>query len=254
MSNPLHWRRGRSTLHLNAAPVGGRTHGGRAHPVARSAARLPPLTAPSLPFANHLLRGSKRRDTLRHPVSSTQPRPPTHGRGFLLREGVGALTTQPRRTLAARRLGVHEASETKYHCRGNGLVEASMRYALQLSILVLVLGGSAAVAADRIQLAQSSQTVAPLPPPQLLPQSSLAGTCAITCNSAAMSCLNTCVALFSHHAGQSPVQPELHHAAARVQTAVLVADLTFAPHLAAGPRSECQIQNSTSTLYLLVVL
>jgi hypothetical protein len=70
-----------------------------------------------------------------------------------------------------------------------------MRYALQLSILVLVLGGSAAVAADRIQLAQSSQTVAPLPPPQLLPQSSLAGTCAITCDSAAMSCLNTCVAL-----------------------------------------------------------
>ena len=70
-----------------------------------------------------------------------------------------------------------------------------MRYALQLSILVLVLGGSAAVAADRIELAQSSQTVAPLPPPQLLPQSSLAGTCAITCNSAAMSCLNTCVAL-----------------------------------------------------------
>ena len=31
-------------------------------------------------------------------------------------------------------------------------------------------------------------------------------------------------------------------------------DLTFAIHLAASPRSECQIQNSTSTLYLLVVL
>ena len=31
-------------------------------------------------------------------------------------------------------------------------------------------------------------------------------------------------------------------------------DLTFATHLAASPRSECQIQNSTSTLYLLVVL
>ena len=31
-------------------------------------------------------------------------------------------------------------------------------------------------------------------------------------------------------------------------------DLKFATHLAASPRSECQIQNSTSTLYLLVVL
>ena len=31
-------------------------------------------------------------------------------------------------------------------------------------------------------------------------------------------------------------------------------DLTFATHLAASPRSKCQIQNSTSTLYLLVVL
>ena len=31
-------------------------------------------------------------------------------------------------------------------------------------------------------------------------------------------------------------------------------DLTFATHLAASPRSECQIQNSTSTLYLAVVL
>ena len=31
-------------------------------------------------------------------------------------------------------------------------------------------------------------------------------------------------------------------------------DLTFATHLAAGSRSECQIQNSTRSLYLLVVL
>ena len=31
-------------------------------------------------------------------------------------------------------------------------------------------------------------------------------------------------------------------------------DLTFATRLAASPRSECQIQNSTSNLYLLVVL
>jgi hypothetical protein len=112
-----------------------------------------------------------------------------------LREGVGALTTQPRRTVAAWRLGVHEESENEVSLPGNGLVEAFMRYALQLSILVLVLGGSAAVAADRIRLAQSSQTVAPLPPPQRFPQSSFAGTVAITCDSAAMSCLNTCVAL-----------------------------------------------------------
>ena len=32
------------------------------------------------------------------------------------------------------------------------------------------------------------------------------------------------------------------------------ADLTFATHLAASPGSECQIQSSTSNLYLLVVL
>jgi hypothetical protein len=31
-------------------------------------------------------------------------------------------------------------------------------------------------------------------------------------------------------------------------------DLTFATHLAAGSRSECQIRNSTRNLYLLVVL
>jgi len=31
-------------------------------------------------------------------------------------------------------------------------------------------------------------------------------------------------------------------------------DLTFATHLAAGSQSECQIQNSTRNLHLLVVL
>src|ERR1700679_2757275 len=31
-------------------------------------------------------------------------------------------------------------------------------------------------------------------------------------------------------------------------------DLTFATHVAASPKSECQIQNSTRNLYLLVVL
>ena len=70
-----------------------------------------------------------------------------------------------------------------------------MRYFLQLSILLMVLGTSAAFGADRIRLAQSSQTAPALPPPQLLPQATAAGTCAITCDSAAMSCLNTCVAL-----------------------------------------------------------
>ena len=58
-----------------------------------------------------------------------------------------------------------------------------MRYLLQLSVLFPVLGGSAAVAADQIRLAQSSQTAPPFPPPQPLPQTTLAGTCAITCDS-----------------------------------------------------------------------
>ena len=70
-----------------------------------------------------------------------------------------------------------------------------MRYFLQLSILLTVLGTSAALGADRIRLAQSSQTAPALPPPQLLPQATAAGTCAITCDSVAMRCLNTCVGL-----------------------------------------------------------
>ena len=61
-----------------------------------------------------------------------------------------------------------------------------MRYFLQLSILLTVLGTSAALGADRIRLAQSSQTAPALPPPQLLPQATAAGTCAITCDSVAM--------------------------------------------------------------------
>jgi hypothetical protein len=44
-----------------------------------------------------------------------------------------------------------------------------MRYLLQLSILLVVLGTSAAFGADRIRLAQT-QTAPALPPPQLLPQ------------------------------------------------------------------------------------
>ena len=79
-----------------------------------------------------------------------------------------------------------------------------MRYFLQLSILLSVLGTSAALGADRIRLAQSSQTAPALPPPQLLPQATAAGTCAITCDSAAMSCLNTCVGL----SPASPTSPQ----------------------------------------------
>jgi hypothetical protein len=44
-----------------------------------------------------------------------------------------------------------------------------MRYLLQLSVLLAVLGMSAAFGADRIRLAQT-QTAPALPPPQLLPQ------------------------------------------------------------------------------------
>jgi hypothetical protein len=75
-----------------------------------------------------------------------------------------------------------------------------MRCFLQSIILFSVLGTSAAFGTDQIQRAQSFQTAPAVPPPQLLPQTSIAGTCAITCDSAAMSCLNTCVAL-------SPNQP-----------------------------------------------
>ena len=70
-----------------------------------------------------------------------------------------------------------------------------MRYLLQLCILFVLLATSAAFGADQIRLAQSFQTAPALPPPQLLPQATIAGTCTITCDSAAMSCLNTCVGL-----------------------------------------------------------
>ena len=61
----------------------------------------------SLPIANHLLAGSKRRDTLRHPVSSTQPRPPPTagasssgcstliGRRLVRRRGAPASVSRP---------------------------------------------------------------------------------------------------------------------------------------------------------------
>ena len=70
-----------------------------------------------------------------------------------------------------------------------------MRYLLQLCVLFVLLAPSAVFGADQIRLAQSFQTAPPVPPPQLLPQATIAGTCNITCDSAAMSCLNTCVAL-----------------------------------------------------------
>jgi hypothetical protein len=73
-----------------------------------------------------------------------------------------------------------------------------MRYFLQLSILLTVLGTSAAFGADRIRLAQT-QTAPALPP-----QATAAGTCAITCDSAAMNCLNTCVGL----GPASPANPQ----------------------------------------------
>ena len=78
-----------------------------------------------------------------------------------------------------------------------------MRYFLQLSILLAVLGTSAAFGADRIRLAQT-QTAPALPPPQLLPQATAAGTCAITRDSVAMNCLNTCVGL----GPASPANPQ----------------------------------------------
>ena len=45
-----------------------------------------------------------------------------------------------------------------------------------------------------------------------------------------------------------------HDAVGRVIAPASGADLTFATHPATGTRSECQIQSSTRTLYLLVVL
>jgi hypothetical protein len=47
--------------------------------------------------------------------------------------------------------------------------------------------------------------------------------------------------------------PALGHAR-RIAPLPSGVDLTFATHLAAGSPSECQIQNSTRNLYLLVVL
>ena len=61
-----------------------------------------------------------------------------------------------------------------------------MRQILQLSVLFSMLCAPAA-------LGQSLQTAPPPPPVILLPQQSANATCTITCDSAAMLCLNTCV-------------------------------------------------------------
>jgi hypothetical protein len=61
-----------------------------------------------------------------------------------------------------------------------------MRQILQLSVLFSSLCAPAA-------LGQSLQTAPPPPPVILLPQQSANATCTITCDSAAMFCLNTCV-------------------------------------------------------------
>lgn len=60
-----------------------------------------------------------------------------------------------------------------------------MRYGLGL-LLLAMLGASAASA--------QTQNVPPPPPVVLLPQTSIANTCTLGCDSAAMFCLNSCVA------------------------------------------------------------
>src|ERR1700704_5059719 len=64
-------------------------------------------------------------------------------------------------------------------------LERSMRYGLGL-LLLAMLGASAALA--------QTQNVPPPPPVILLPQTSIANTCSLGCDSAAMFCLNSCVA------------------------------------------------------------
>jgi hypothetical protein len=65
-----------------------------------------------------------------------------------------------------------------------------MRYLL--CILLALACGSAAGAADRIELAQTVQPTV-VPPPQLLPQTSTSTACIVNCDTSAMICQNTCV-------------------------------------------------------------
>jgi hypothetical protein len=69
---------------------------------------------------------------------------------------------------------------------------ASMRHILQLSILFSALCASAAFGTERVRLAQT-QTIPPPPPVQLLPQISPSATCALNCDTIAMTCSNACV-------------------------------------------------------------
>ncbi len=69
-----------------------------------------------------------------------------------------------------------------------------MRYVLQLSILLAVLGTSAAFGTDRIRLAQIVQPT-PQPAPQLLPQTPTSLTCMVNCDTLAMNCQNSCVVI-----------------------------------------------------------
>lgn len=64
-----------------------------------------------------------------------------------------------------------------------------MRNVLPLSIVLAVVGTSAAFGTERIRLAQNVQPT-PVPAPQLLPQAS---TCTLSCDTQAMNCQNSCI-------------------------------------------------------------
>ena len=86
-----------------------------------------------------------------------------------------------------------------------------MRYLLQLCVLFTLLAPSAVFGADQIRLAQSFQTAPAVPPPQLLPQTTIAGTCKSPAIPGDELPEYLCGPL-SQHAGQPAVQPDLHHA------------------------------------------
>jgi hypothetical protein len=84
-----------------------------------------------------------------------------------------------------------------------------MRYGIGVGVLLATLGVSAALA--------QTQNVPPPPPVVLLPQTSIANTCTLGCDSSAMFCLNTCVtpATATSPANQQ-MQSQLHYIAARL--------------------------------------
>src|ERR1700730_7211694 len=81
--------------------------------------------------------------------------------------------------------------------------EASMRYILQLSILLAAFGISTALASDRLRLAQAVPVpgqIAPqgqVPPAPLLPtpliSSQTSTACLVACDTQVMNCQNACV-------------------------------------------------------------